>query len=319
MTRRSCIGRVVFLVTAFLLVSVRIGLSLDSFLMGISNKHISTAYLYIGKEQNFFAEEGIDLKLVFIPVSVAPTALVAQQIDGMEFASTAIQAGTRGVPLKTIFLQSRLPGWYLISAPSISDLRQLPGKAVSVGTLGSGAHNLTLDILKKIGVDPKSVVFMGGRGGSDVRLQMLLNGTVQVANLLPPYTYVAERQGFRQLIFYGDYAELAQFGLVVHEASLKSKRSLLKRVVRAFLRSHVYAAQNLRVTEGWVVKNLNMSTEDAQKTAEVLRKISTANGTATENAVQNALDEGVKGRGFKTESLVDYSLLREIHEEKGSK
>jgi ABC-type nitrate/sulfonate/bicarbonate transport system substrate-binding protein len=287
--------------------------------MGISNKHISTAYLYIGKEQNFFVEEGIDLKLIFIPVSVAPTALVAQQIEGMEFASTGIQAGTRGVPLKTIFLQSRLPGWYLMSGPSITDLRQLSGKAVSVGTLGSGAHNLTVEILKKHGVDPKSVVFMGGRGGSDIRLQMLLNGTVQVANLLPPYTYVAERQGFRQLIFYGDYAELAQFGLVVHEVSLKTKRSFLKRVVRAFLRSHLYTLQNSKVTEGWVVKNLNMSPEDAQKTAEVLRKISTVNGTATDNAVQNTLDESVKNRAFKTEALVDYSILREIHEEKGSK
>jgi ABC-type nitrate/sulfonate/bicarbonate transport system substrate-binding protein len=319
MIRRSCFESLAFLVTVFVLADARFVFALDPFLMGISNKHISTAYLYIGKEQNFFAEEGRDLKLIFIPVSVAPTALVAQQIDGMEFASTGIQAGTRGVPLKAIFLQSRLPGWYLMSAPSITDLRQIPGKTVSVGTLGSGAHNLTVEILKKIGVDAKSVVFMGGRGGSDIRLQMLMNGTVQVANLLPPYTYMAERQGFRQLIFYGDYAELAQFGLIVHDASVKNKRSFLKRIVRAFLKSHLYALQNPRVTEGWVAKNLNMSAEDAQKTVDVLRKISTANGTATDSAVQNTLDESVKSRGFKTETLVDYSILREIHEEKGSK
>jgi hypothetical protein len=50
-----------------------------------------------------------------------------------------------------------------------------------------------------------------------------------------------------------------------------------------------------------------------------LRKISTANGTATDNAIQNTLDEAVKSRGFKTETLVDYSILREIHEDKGSK
>jgi hypothetical protein len=77
--------------------------------------------------------------------------------------------------------------------------------------------------------------------------------------------------------------------------------------------------QNPKATEGWVVKNLNMSAEDAQKTVDVLRKISTANGTATDNAIQNTLDEAVKSRGFKTETLVDYSILREIHEDKGSK
>ena len=316
MTKRFWAARVTFLAAGLLLASARPLFALEPFLMGISNKHISTAYLYIGKEQKFFAEENIDLKLVFIPVSVAPTALVAQQLDGIEYASTGIQAGARGAPLKTIFLQSRMPGWYLMSSPSITDLGQLPGKAVSVGTLGSGAHNLTVEILKRSGVDPKSVVFLGGRGGSDVRLQMLVNGTVQVANLLPPYTYVAERQGFRQLIFYGDYAELAQFGLIVHEASLKTKRPFLKRVVRALLRSHIFTLQNRKVTETWVAKNLNMSAEDSKRTVDVLRKIATADGTATENAIQNALDEAVRSKGLKVDTLVDYSILREIHEEK---
>jgi ABC-type nitrate/sulfonate/bicarbonate transport system substrate-binding protein len=318
MIRKSYFERVALLATVFVLANTRVVFSLEPFLMGISNKHISTAYLYIGKEQNFFAEEGIDLKLIFIPVSVAPTALVAQQIDGMEFASTGIQARTRGAPLKAIFLQSRMPGWYLMSNPSITDLRQLAGKTVSVGTLGSGAHNLTIDILKKVGVDPKSVVFIAGRGGSNIRLQMLMNGTVQVANLLPPYTYMAEKEGLRQLIFYGDYAELAQFGLIVHDASL-NKRPFLKRVVRAFLKGHLYTLQNPKVTQGWIVKNLNMSPEDAQKTVDVLRKISTINGMATDASIQNTLDDEGKSRGFKTETLVDYSILREIHENKGSK
>ena len=184
MSKRANLASIAFLAAVIVLTSTRSGYSLDPFLMGISNKHISTAYLYIGRDKNFFAEEGIDLKLIFIPVSVAPTALIAQQIDGMEFASTGIQAVTRSAPLKAIFLQSQMPGWYLMSKPSITDLRQLSGSTVSVGTLGSGAQNLTIEILKKVGVDSKSVVFLAGRGGSDVRLQMLMNGTVQVANLL---------------------------------------------------------------------------------------------------------------------------------------
>jgi ABC-type nitrate/sulfonate/bicarbonate transport system substrate-binding protein len=306
------------LVVAVLLASFRYGLAMDSFIMGVSNKHISTAYLFMGKERNFFADEGIDLKLVLIPVSVAPTALVAQQIEGMEFASTAIQLATRGAPLNTVFSQSQMPGWYLISNAGISDMRQLSGKPLSVGTFGSAAHNLTVEILKKFGVDPKSVVFIAGRGGSDIRLQMLVNGTVQAANLLPPYTFMAERQGFRQLMFYGDHAELSQFGLGVHDATLKNKRPLLKRVVRAFLKSHIFAVQNRKETESWVSKNLKMNAEDAEKTVDVLRRISTVNGMASDNAIQNAVED-TKGRGFKTESLVDYSVLREILEEKGSK
>jgi ABC-type nitrate/sulfonate/bicarbonate transport system substrate-binding protein len=308
--------RLGMLVLAFVLASVRLGLCVDSFIMGVSNKHISTAYLLLGQERNFFAEEGIDLKLVLIPVSVAPTALVAQQIDGMEFASTAIQLATRGAPIKTVFSQSQMPGWYLMSNPSVTDIRQITGKPLSVGVFGSAAHNMTVEILRKVGVDPKSVVFIAGRGGSDVRLQMLVNGTVQAANLLPPYTFMAERQGFRQLMFYGDHAELSQFGLGVHESTLKNKRPILKRVVRAFLKSHIHAVQNRKETENWVSKNLKMNAEDAEKTVDVLRRISTSNGVASDNAIQNALEDSPKGRSFKAEALVDYSLLRELHEEK---
>jgi ABC-type nitrate/sulfonate/bicarbonate transport system substrate-binding protein len=311
--------RVGMLVGAFVLASVRLGWCVDSFIMGVSNKHISTAYLFLGQERKFFAEEGIDLKLVLIPVSVAPTALVAQQIDGMEFASTAIQLATRGAPIKTVFSQSQMPGWYLMSNPSVTDIRQITGKPLSVGVFGSAAHNMTVEILRKFGVDPKSVVFIAGRGGSDVRLQMLVNGTVQAANLLPPYTFMAERQGFRQLMFYGDHAELSQFGLGVHESTLKNKRPILKRVLRGFLKSHIHAVQNPKDTENWVSKNLKMNAEDSEKTVDVLRKISTSNGIATDTAIQNALEDSPKGRAFKAEGLVDYSVLREIIEETGVK
>jgi hypothetical protein len=61
-----------------------------------------------------------------------------------------------------------------------------------------------------------------------------------------------------------------------------------------------------------------MSPEDAQKTVDVLSKISTSNGIATDTAIQNALDETGKNRNFKTETLVDYSILREIHDDKRS-
>jgi len=51
----------------------------------------------------------------------------------------------------------------------------------------------------------------------------------------------------------------------------------------------------------------------------VLRRISTSNGIASDTAIQNALEDSPKGRAFKADSLVDYSVLREIIEETGVK
>jgi NitT/TauT family transport system substrate-binding protein len=295
----------------------RPALSLEDFLMAISNKHISTAYLYLGKERGFFAEEGIDLKLIFIPVSVAPTALTARQIDGMEYGSSGILLRTRGAPLLTVFSQSYKPGWFLMSSPSVTDLRQLAGKTVTVGSLGSGSHNVTVDILKKAGVSPDKVVFIGGRGGSDVRLQMLLNGAAQAANLVSPYNFMAEKQGFRTLMFYGDQFELAQFGLIVNESALKNRKPFLKRALRAFVKSHLYTLRHRDETVKWVMDNLKMEKENAEKTFDVLLKVSTRAGIASENSIQNSLDQTARSETAKKTELVDYALLREVLNELG--
>ncbi|HEY2986077.1 MAG TPA: ABC transporter substrate-binding protein [Candidatus Binatia bacterium] len=293
--------------------------SLEDFLMGISNKHASTAYLYLGKERRFFAEEGIDLKLIFIPVSVAPTALTARQIDGMEYGSSGILLRTRGAPLMTLFSQSYKPGWFLMSSPSVTDLRQLSGKTVTVGSLGSGSHNVTVEILKQAGVNPDTVVFIGGRGGSDVRLQMLSSGAVQAANLVSPYNFMAEKQGFRTLMFYGDRFELAQFGLIVNESSLKSRKPFLKRALRAFVKSHLYTLSHREETVKWVAENLKMDKENAERTFDVLLKVSTRSGIASDSSIQNSLDQTARSESAKKTELVDYGLLREVLREMGVK
>jgi ABC-type nitrate/sulfonate/bicarbonate transport system substrate-binding protein len=290
--------------------------ALDDFIMGVSTKHISVAYLFMGKERKFFSEEGIELKLVVMPAYIAPTALIAKQIDGMEFGSTGITLRANGGPVVKIFSQSQKPGWFLMSHPAITELSQLSGKAVTVGNLGSGSHLATLEILKRAGVNPDTVVFMGGRGGSDVRIQMLASGTVQAANLVPPYNFMAEKMGLRKMLFYGDHFDLAQFGLVVHESALESRRPFLKRVLRAYLKSHRYALERKEETIKWVVDNLKIEKNDAASTVDVLLKSAAPTGVATDAAVQNGLDPAAKRVAGK-KNLVDYTLLREVHQELG--
>jgi ABC-type nitrate/sulfonate/bicarbonate transport system substrate-binding protein len=307
----------VYLVFVFILLTCERVFALEDFLMGISTKHISIAYLYIGKERGIFAEEGIDLKLVLIPANIARTALVARQLDGMEFGATGITLRANGAPVVKIFSQSQKPGWFLLANPSITELKQLAGKALTVGALGSGSHVATVEILRKAGVSPDSVVFMGGIGGSDVRLQMLASGTVQAANLVSPYNFIAERMGFRNLLFYGDYFDMAQFGLVVYEPALETRKPFFKKVLRAFLRSHRYTLEHQEEALQWVLKNLKVEKGDAGKTVDVLLKTAAPLGIATDAAIQNALDPSVKAGAAKKVNLVDYTLLREVHRDLG--
>lgn len=316
---RSLAGLIIFL--AIFIFGQGIALSLDDFLMAVPSKTICSAYLFIGKDQGFFSAESIDLKLVLIPVSVANMAIMAQQIDGMEYSGNGVLMRANGAPVVMVFSETYKPSWFLFSDQSVKQLTELPGKSVSVGVLGSGSHTMTIEILKEAGVSSNSIVFMGGRGGSDVRLQMLANGTVQAATLVPPYNFHAEKQGLRQLMFYGDKFDLAQCGLVVSESMLKSKRPLLKKVLRAFLRSHVYTRTQRAKTVEWLTTNLKLSNAEAEKTFELLVKITPPDGIATKSAIQNVLtmDQSGKPRIKTPQDLADFTLLQEVQRELGSK
>jgi ABC-type nitrate/sulfonate/bicarbonate transport system substrate-binding protein len=176
---------------------------------------------------------------------------------------------------------------------------------------------MTVEFLKEASVDPNSVVFVAGRGGSDVRIQMLANGVVQAATLVPPYNFHAEKQGLRQLMFYGDKFDLAQCGLVVNESTLKSRRPFLKNVLRGFLKSHLYTLSHRAETVQWLSTNLKMGNADADRFFDLLVKIAPPDGIPSDSAIQNVLtmSSGGKPRTSKNQDLADFTLLEEIHRE----
>jgi ABC-type nitrate/sulfonate/bicarbonate transport system substrate-binding protein len=309
------VWRVAFLIAVIF--SQKEAFALDDFLMAVPSKTMCSAYLFIGKEQGFFADEGIDLKLVLIPVSVAPMAIMAQQIHGMEYTSNGVAMRASGAPVAMVFAVTHKPSWFLFSDPSIKHLKQLSGKSVSVGVLGSGSHTMTVEFLKEASVDPNSVVFVAGRGGSDVRIQMLANGTVQAATLVPPYNFHAEKQGLRQLMFYGDNFDLAQCGLVINESIIKTSRPFLKKVLRGFLKSHLYTLSHRAQTVQWISTNLKMENADADRFFDLLVKIAPPNGIPSASAIQNVLatNPSAKARSHKNQALADFTLLEEIHRE----
>src|SRR5688572_11010625 len=135
---RSLAGLIIFL--AIFIFGQGIALSLDDFLMAVPSKTICSAYLFIGKDQSFFSAESIDLKLVLIPVSVANMAIMAQQIDGMEYSGNGVLMRANGTPVVMVFSETYKPSWFLFSDQSVKQLTELPGKSVSVGVLGSGSH-----------------------------------------------------------------------------------------------------------------------------------------------------------------------------------
>jgi hypothetical protein len=118
-------------------------------------------------------------------------------------------------------------------------------------------------------------------------------------------------------VFYGDKFDLAQCGLVVNEATLKGRRPLLKKVLRGFLKSHLYTLSHRTETVQWLAANLKMGNADAEGVFDLLVKIAPPDGIASKSAIQNVLtmDQSGKPRTNKNQDLADFTLLEEIHRE----
>lgn len=284
----------------------------DKFTYAVAFPGATNAYFHIGKERGFFSQENIQVVPILMSIPTAHAALVSGQIDGQSYAPSTVR---RGAPEVQVFSLNRTAGWFLLAKPSIKDIKELAGKTVTAGSVGGMAVELTKLSLVQAGLDPKSVIFLGGRGAGMVRYQMLLSGTVDGAILNPPFNRLAQEKGFNVIADFST-VPLVQNGLTVSRPSLKEKKSVLKRFLSAMVRSLVHTMSSRTETVSWFVKNTSVSRDDAESIFDTMVKTSTTYGLPPKEGLTNR----VKVSGVAMNEVgdwYDFSILREVLTEMG--
>lgn len=151
----------------------------------------------------FFAEEGLDVELVYSRGGSA--AVQALNAGGVDYAATsfdaALNAYANGANVMRFATTGRLPLFALATGPqtadSIRDIGDLEGRTVGVAQLGNSDHALTLYLLEKNGIDPDSVNFaiLGPNLYDALRLGQVDAGMVQEPGLT-----LLQREGARVLV-----------------------------------------------------------------------------------------------------------------------
>jgi ABC-type nitrate/sulfonate/bicarbonate transport system substrate-binding protein len=287
---------------------------LEKFFYGSSTKGASNAYAFIGIEREIFVKEGVEFTPLYMGIPPARAALVSGDVHGISYNPASPK---RGAPEVQVFSLNKSSGWFLMTKPSIRDFKQLVGKNIAVGSIGTTAYQLTQWILARNGVDPNAVTFVGGRGGSAVRVQMLLAGAIDGVVLVAPYNKVAQQKGFYQL---GDYTSvpLMQNGLTVNRLRLKTQGALVKRVLRGMVKSLIYTMSHRSETVAWLTKHTGVNKKDAETVFDTMVDTTTQYGMPPVDAVENF----IKFSGVPKEQIGefnDYSLLKEVLEEMGIK
>jgi len=123
---------------------------------------------------------------------------------------------------------------HIISAANITTVEQLRGKTGSVNRAGSISDMGLKLSLKRLGIDPDKDVKIVPAGGNPERLASISRGLTQFTIMNEPFIKEAERLGFRDLVNMATLKiPLHGNGVVVREATIKSRRPMVSRFVRA--------------------------------------------------------------------------------------
>jgi NitT/TauT family transport system substrate-binding protein len=289
-----------------------------------SSRSIASVDLFIAQERGFFREEGLDPQLVQVRATAAIAAIVSGDVDALGSVGSAIRAIQRGAPVKTLAVSLRRPLFWLVSRPELKSFLDLKGKIMGTTTFGGSQHTAGIRMLRRAGLDPDKDVTVLLAGDVPTQLQALVSGTIQIGILSPP-TLILARDKHKMNVLANAMEEFTslQNGLAVQEKTLESRRSFVKRILRARAKGNRYFHQNERGAAEVLAKVLSVDMATALETYRISRAAFTTNGIPTDEEIGEYLKMDAQILGLPAPipaaKIFDFSLQREVNQELGLK
>ena len=179
--------------------------SFDSLTVGYSS--FSGAYVpfWIAVEERLGKKYGLDLKAVYAgrirPQQLLASGEVPFVIATGTGALTSHAVGIKDQVIILTFINK--VGSAIFSRTEIKSPEELKGKTIATGRPGAFADTMVRYVLRgKLGLMPDRDVKLLPMGEAILTLPALERGIVDAASLTNPYTLVAKKMGFRELVDY---------------------------------------------------------------------------------------------------------------------
>jgi NitT/TauT family transport system substrate-binding protein len=234
---------------------------------------------YVGFDEGFFKKQNVDLDIIFAPT--APGILQQLTAGSLDIVATtgtaepihAVDKGANNIAIARII---GLNSPYALDAkPTIASIKDLKGKSVVLGGLVDITsiywnRMAAANGLKKGDVD---ITVVGATAG---RFAALKSGTIDATMVLPPFNFLAEAAGFKNLGLVVDYVKDYPFtNLVVSKPWASAHMDLAKRLLAALDDSAAwfYVPGNRDALIKMGADHFKISTDEAAQSLDFLRKI----------------------------------------------
>jgi len=278
--------------------------------------------LETAQRRGFFRKENLDVSVVYMRGGIDIKAIITGDADFGTGSTTAVTAFVAGAPLRVIMSLNSYVDQALYAQPKYHSLAELKGQ--SIGSLNPGGlvDTLLRKVILQSGFSPERDFILLNMGGTPERYAALKSGTLAASMLSAPHSLHAEKEGFTRIAVTRDYVDVPGTALVVHADKVKKQPEMIKRFLRATLRSMNFIRENRSDTIQMIIREFAMPPDIASLAYDKLIDLLSVNGKIRVDGYQLLIDFAraaqKNDRPTSAAQLVDAKLLDEVIREMGS-
>ena len=275
---------------------------------------------HLAAKEGFFAREGLNPEIIVMRTNTGIAALVTGSVDFTTAGGSAMRAAVNGAPLKMVLNVNKKADLWIVAQKGIQRVEDLRGKIIGVGGNWGTQFYQVLEALRPSGIDKDvQLVSTGDVANGYLSLQQ---GSMAAVALTPPYSILAKRQGYRDLIRTGDVIGVSPTtALVTTKEKLEREPQMVRRAIRAVMKATDYAKGRRPELVQFISRQYNMEREVSEAVYDAL--MDTLNPTLwlTDQEVQielNRIAEQSKTKiTARPSDVADFTLTKLVAQEMG--
>lgn len=204
--------------------------------IGIPNRGVPNLGLLAAQTYGFFRSQGLSAELIVMRPSVSLQTLVAGDLDFSTVLASSARASVGGLPLRIVMSLTVGQDFSLVVRPDIRRVEDLKGKTLATSGVGEFTDVGARIVLKKYGLVPEVDVKLRALfGNHPLRLSALQAGQIDGTIMTMPYSKMAVRMGFRELLHLREFIKTPQGGLVTTGQKIRGEPDMILRAIKAAL------------------------------------------------------------------------------------
>jgi NitT/TauT family transport system substrate-binding protein len=285
----------------------------------------SGAYLplWIAVEQGLGTKYGLDLKAIYAG-RIRPQQLLAtgEVPFVMATGTGALTSHILGVKDQVIIMTTvNRVNSAIFSRPEIKSTEELRGKTVATGRPGAFGDTMVRYVLRaKLGLVPDRDIKMLPIGEAQLAFPALERGIVQAASLTIPFTLIAKKMGYRELVDYDKAGVVYPYNTITTLRQTPSKNPdlaerLLKTIIEAIFISKTEKDKSLAVLKKYMKGTPDEILEETyQYSKNVVEEVPTSSLGIVKAALEILSYQYPQAKGTDPNAIIDTSIMKRIEQ-----